>query len=400
MGNSRELFLRYLGQTSPSPVMIEIEKAEGIFLYTPEGKRYIDLVSGVSVSNIGHRHPAVIRAIGQQLDKYLHVMVYGEMVQSPQVQLAECLAQQLEEGLDVVYLVNSGSEANEGALKLAKRVTGRSRIVAAHKAYHGGTSGALSITGDEGLKSAFRPLLPEVRFMRFNEKDDLSLIDAQTAAVVLEPVQAEAGVILPEEGYLQAVRERCDETGALLIFDEIQTGMGRLGALFAHQLYGVKPDILTLAKALGGGMPLGAFISSTENMKKLTYDPMLGHITTFGGHPVSAAAALASLQVILRENLPAKARETAALFREKLQHETITEIRGEGLLLAVRLRHPALAQYVVDKAPDYGLIIDRFLFCDDAFRIAPPLTTTAEEVELICEILLKLLDHAHETHSA
>ncbi len=392
MLTNRQLFLSHLGQTSPSPMLLEIEKAEGIWLFGTDGKKYLDLISGVSVSNTGHRHPKVINAVKDQLDNYMHLMVYGELIQSPQVRYAQKLVSLLPGNLDSCYFVNSGSEAVEGALKLAKRYTGRSRIVSFRNAYHGSTHGALSIQGNEFYKNAFRPLLPDVYLAEFNSSEALDTINSATACVIIEPVQAEGGVIFPENEFLQNIRKRCDETGALLIFDEIQTGFGRLGQLFAINRFGVVPDILLLAKALGGGMPLGAFIASSEIMSSLSDKPVLGHITTFGGHPVCCAAGLASLEVILDEDLIENCRKSSESFRKNLIHPAIKAIRGEGLLLAVQLYDPEKVKSMVSKAPEYGLILDYFLFCNDAFRIAPPLTISDEETEYACRQLNNMLD--------
>lgn len=391
MLTNRQLFLIHLGQTSPTPMMLEIVKAEGVFLYGPSGEKYLDLVSGVSVSNTGHRHPGVIEAIRTQTEKYLHLMVYGEMIQSPQVRYAARLAEILPPELNSTYFVNSGSEAVEGALKLAKRYTGRSGIVYFRNAYHGSTHGALSVQGSETFRSAYRPLLPDTIQIEFNNLQSLETIGEGTACVIIEPVQAEAGVILPREGFLQALRKKCTECGSLLIFDEAQTGFGRTGTMFAFERYGVVPDILVLAKALGGGMPLGAFVSSREIMSVLSVDPQLGHITTFGGHPVCCAAGLASLDVILEEDLAGRCNEKSMILRKELSHPAIAEIRGEGLLLAVQLKNPEAASRVVQRAPEYGLILDYFLFCSDAFRIAPPLTITGDEIKYGCRQLLKLI---------
>jgi len=392
MLTNKHLFLRHLGQTSPSPLLLEIEKAEGIWLFGTDGKKYLDLISGVSVSNTGHRHPKVIDAAKGQIDSYMHLMVYGELIQSPQVRYAEKLASILPKDLDTCYFVNSGSEAVEGGLKLAKRYTGRSRIISFRNAYHGSTHGALSVQGNEFFKNSFRPLLPDTHLVDFNDNDILNQIDSATACVLIEPVQAEGGVIFPDEGYLQKIRKRCDETGALLIFDEIQTGFGRIGHLFAINRFGVAPDILLLAKALGGGMPLGAFISSSEIMSSLTLNPVLGHITTFGGHPVCCAAGLASLEVIIEEGLVENCRKRSDLFKHRLDHPSIKSIRGEGLLLAVQLTDPKYVKSIVAKAPEYGLILDYFLFCNDAFRIAPPLIIGEEEAEYACSRIIKMLD--------
>jgi acetylornithine/succinyldiaminopimelate/putrescine aminotransferase len=374
--------------------MLEIEKAEGIYMYGTDGKKYIDLISGVSVSNTGHRHPRVVEAIKKQVDSYLHLMVYGEIIQSPQVSYARKITSLLPGNLESCFFVNSGSEAVEGALKLAKRHTRRNRIVSFRNSYHGSTHGALSVQGDEKYKRSFRPLLPGVTLAEFNSAEALDLIDEHTACVIVEPVQAEAGVILPVNDFLKNLREKCNLTSALLIFDESQTGFGRLGSMFATAFYGVSPDILVLSKALGGGLPLGAFISSREIMSKLTYDPPLGHITTFGGHPVCCAAGLESLNVIIDENLHSGAREKSGLFRKYLTHPAVSDIRGEGLLLAVDLGDEKKTKYVISNAPEFGLVLDYFLFCSDAFRIAPPLTITDEEIVYACGQLNGLLDMA------
>jgi acetylornithine/N-succinyldiaminopimelate aminotransferase len=394
MPTSRQIFLNHVGQTSGSPLMIEIERAEGIYMFGPGGKKYMDLVSGVSVSNTGHRHPRVVEAIKGQVDSYLHLMVYGEIIQSPQVNYARKITSLLPGNLESCFFVNSGSEAVEGALKLAKRYTRRSRILSFRNSYHGSTHGALSVQGDERYKTSFRPLLPGITLAEYNSPEALDLINEHTACVIVEPVQAEAGVILPVNDFLKHLREKCTRTSTLLIFDESQTGFGRLGSMFATTLYEVTPDVLVLSKALGGGLPLGAFISSREIMSKLTYDPPLGHITTFGGHPVCCAAGLASLNVIIDENLHLGAVRKAALFRKYLSHKYVSDIRGEGLLLAVVLGNETKTKYVISNAPDFGLVLDYFLFCNDAFRIAPPLTITDEEIIYACGQLNKLLDKA------
>jgi len=392
MLTNRQLFLLHIGQTSASPLMLEIEKAEGIYMYSPGGEKYIDLISGVSVSNTGHRHPKVVEAVKSQVDSYLHLMVYGEMVQSPQVKYAQRLAELLPASLNVCYFVNSGSEAVEGALKLSKNFTRRSRIIYFRNSYHGGTHGAMSVQGSEKFRNGFRPLLPDTFQIDFNDFSSLSSIDNHTACVITEPVQAEAGVVYPSPGFLEEIRERCTREGALLIFDESQTGFGRTGHLFAIDKFGVFPDILVLAKALGGGMPLGAFISSKEIMSSLINGPGLGHITTFGGHPVCCAAGLASLEVILEENLTASCPEKSSLFRKELSHPAISEIRGDGLLMAVKLDNPDLVQKTVRHAPEFGLILDYFLFCDDSFRIAPPLIIGSREIVTACGKVKELLD--------
>jgi acetylornithine/N-succinyldiaminopimelate aminotransferase len=396
MLTNRQLFLLHLGQTSHNPLMLEIEKAEGVYMYGPSGEKYLDLISGVSVSNTGHRHPEVVKAVKEQADLYLHLMVYGEMIQNPQVKYAARIAELLPSSLDNCYFVNSGSEAVEGALKLAKKFTGRRKIIYFRNGYHGSTHGALSVQGSETYRNAFRPLMPDTWQLDFNDLPSLRSIDQNTACVIIEPVQAEAGVIYPEEGYLEEIRGKCSEKGALLVFDEVQTGFGRTGAMFAIDRFRIVPDILVLAKALGGGMPLGAFISSREIMSSLISDPQLGHITTFGGHPVCCAAGLASLEVIIRENLVPLCSEKSALFRKELVHPLITAVRGEGLLMAVQLTKPEYVPYVISHAPDFGIILDYFLFCSDSFRIAPPLTISGDEIKFACGRLRNLLDDALE----
>ena len=394
MLTNRQLFLLHLGQTSPAPLMLEIEKAEGIYLFGPNGEKYIDLISGVSVSNTGHRHPKVVKAVKDQVDSYLHLMVYGEMIQSPQVKYAERLASILPGTLGSCYFVNSGSEAIEGALKLAKKFTGRSKIIYFTNSYHGSTHAAMSIQGSEIYRNAFRPLLPDTWEIPFNDFEALNIIDERTACVVIEPVQAEAGVIYPAAGYLEDIRQRCSKTGALLVFDEVQTGFGRTGKMFAIGKFGVVPDILVLAKALGGGMPLGAFISSNEIMSSLISNPPLGHITTFGGHPVCCAAGLASLGVIIDGNLVSLCESKSAIFRKELLHPLIKEIRGEGLLLAVQLKTQEAVNWAISHAPEHGLVLDYFLFCPDAVRIAPPLIISNDEITDACSRFKVLLDEA------
>ena len=354
-------------------------------MYTPEGRPILDLISGIGVSNVGHRHPRVLTAIREQLDKYLHLMVYGELVQAPPARLALALAATLPESLSTVYFTNSGTEAIEGALKLAKRHTGRTELISAHNAYHGSTHGALSITGSEGFKNSFRPLLPDVRHLRYGSREDLALITERTAAVVLETVQGEAGVRIAPPGYLPAVRRRCTEVGALLILDEIQCGFGRTGTQWAFEQFGVVPDILVCAKGMGGGMPIGAFIASPEIMTGFQTDPILGHCTTFGGHPVSCAAALATLQVIQDEDLLAGVAAKAARLRAGLRHPAIRAVRGIGLLLAVEFDSFAQLKPIIDRALESeGILTDWFLFCDNSLRIAPPLTISFDEIDQAC----------------
>ncbi len=397
MLTNRQIFSQNLALPSSTPLSIEIVKSEGIYMFDDKGKKYIDLVSGVAVNNLGHRHPKVIKAIKDQLDKYLHLMVYGEYIQSPQVQLSKLLIDHLPSNLDSVYLVNSGSEAIEGALKLAKRITSRTQIFSFKNAYHGSTHGALSVLGHEGLKNAFRPLLPDIHFLEFNEEQDLNRINEQTACVIVEPIQAEAGIILPKDDFLKKLRKRCDETGTLLIFDEVQMGFGRTGKLFAFEHFDVIPDILCLAKGMGGGMPIGAFISSKENMNTLTNNPVLGHITTFGGHPVCAAAGLASLQILMEENLAKKANEKGELFRQKLATVPgVDHIRGIGLMLAIDMESEELAGKTIDLLIEKGLIVDRFLFNQKAFRIAPPLIISDEQIIEISEMVTQCINDAYK----
>lgn len=399
MVSNRQLFLRYLAQTSESPLQFEIQKAEGIYFYDTSGKSYIDLVSGVSVSNLGHAHPAVIEAIREQSGRYLHTMVYGEFVQSPQVQYARWITEHLPGTLDNVYFVNSGSEAIDGAMKLAKRYSGRPEFRAFRHAYHGSTHGATSILGDGKARSGFLPLLPGIKHMKFNCAEDLELIDCRTAAVIAEPIQAEAGIIEPDGDFLQKLRKRCDETGALLILDEIQTGMGRTGRLFAFEHYGVVPDILCLAKSFGGGMPLGSFISSREIMRMLTFDPPLGHITTFGGHPVSCAAGLAAQRWVEENGLVNHALSMGERYRNKLKHPSIRDIRGKGLFLGVVLNERMDVGKFISLAFRNGLVIDRFLFCDDAFRVAPPLIISENEVDESAGRIMDTLDQLMKQES-
>ena len=386
----QKLFLRFLGQTSPLPMSIEIERAEGIYMYSPDGKRYIDLISGVSVSNVGHSNPKVIEAVTAQAQKYMHLMVYGEMIQSPQIDIAKKIAGYLPSGIDSVYLVCSGSEAIEGALKLAKRHTHRMELISCTNAYHGSTHGALSIMGSETYKNAYRPLLPNVKQIKFNSIESLKEITTATAAVVIEPVQGEAGFVVADKEWLTSLRNRCDEVGALLIFDEIQTGFGRTGNMFALQTLGVTPDIICMAKAMGGGMPIGGFAARSEVMSKLTYNPILGHITTFGGHPVSAAAGVAAMQYMEDNKLIEQVNEKSELFRSRLKGcEGVKEIRHLGLMIAIDFHNQEFRDNVVKGSLERGIITEGFLFCDTAMRIAPPLTITKEEIDLCCDIIIE-----------
>lgn len=385
----RKQFLQHIGQTSPAPQLIEVARAEGVFFYTPEGKPYYDLISGVSVSNVGHGNPAVVDAVCAQARDYMHIMVYGEVVERPQVEYARKIAEALPAPLNSVYFLSSGAEAVEGALKLAKRATGRTELIGMRNAYHGSTHGAMSLMGGEDWNYAFRPLLPDVRHLRFNNFDDLQYITTRTAGVLVEPVQGEAGVVVPAEGYLEALRARCTEVGAKLIFDEIQMGFGRSGEMFACVKFGVTPDIVCLAKALGGGMPLGAFVSDHDTMNLLTHNPVLGHITTFGGHPVCCAAGLAAMNYLEEHNLIGQAEQKGALFERLLaDHPKVVEIRRCGLLLAVELGSSEAYFRLLDLFIEAGILSDCFLFCESAFRISPPLTISEQEI-VECSALIR-----------
>lgn len=392
MLSNRQLFLLNTAQTSTSPRLIEIEKAEGLYLYGPDGQKYMDLVSGFAVSNIGHRHPRVLTAIRDQLEKYLHVTVYGEFIQAPQVALATKLLEQLPSTLNNIYFVNSGTEATEGAMKIAKKYTGRSAFIAAKKAYHGSTQGALSLMGDEKYKIPYEPLLPNITYINYNELNDLSKITTDTAGVVLEAVQGEAGIRVPDINYMQQLRKRCNETGALLILDEIQTGLGRTGKLFAFEHYGIVPDILLTAKGLGGGMPIGAFIARREIMDVIKENPILGHITTFGGHPVSCAAALASLTVILEEKLMDTVPQKHEIFKAHLKHPLIKEVRGIGLMMCIQLTSFQQVEAVSKYCAENGVMIDWFLHHETALRVSPPLIIKEEEIIAACTVIKQGLD--------
>lgn len=394
----RELFFKHVAQTSSLPLGINIRKAEGVFLYSPgeEGeaeKKYLDLISGVSVSNVGHANREIIDAIKDQVEKYSHLMVYGEMIQAPQVLHARLLTSILPDSLNSVYYVNSGSEANEAALKLAKRVTSRRELISCYNAYHGSSHGVLSMMSSEEFKNSFRPLLPMVNHIEFNNIATLERITEQTAAVLIEPVQGEGGVQIPTKEFLMALRARCTAVGALLIFDEIQTGFGRTGKMFAFQKYDVVPDILTLAKALGGGMPLGALVASSQLMEAWQSNPVLGHITTFGGHPVSCAAALACLKILLREKWIGEVEEKSQRFVRALQvHPLVKEIRAAGLLIAVDLKDCEKAKRILYLLLKEGVLTDWFLFQPTSFRIAPPLCITNEEIDMAVAAIKRALD--------
>lgn len=392
----RKQFLEHVGQTSPSPMLIEVARAEGSFFYTPEGKRYFDLVAGVSVSNVGHANSEVVRAVQEQAANYMHVMVYGEMVERPQVEYARRIAELLPGDLDCVYFVNSGAEAVEVALKLAKRYTGRTELISMRRAYHGSTHGAMSMMGTpegEEWKAEFRPLLPDVKSINFNSFDDLMEITERTAGVLCEVVQGEAGVRLPNPEWLRALRDRCSEVGALLIFDEIQTGMGRTGEMFAATKYGITPDVVCLAKAFGGGMPLGGVAANRQILDSFTHNPCLGHITTFGGHPVCCAAGLAALNYLVNNNIVDNVERKGKLFEERVSlHPKVREIRRSGLLLAVELGSSDYLYKLMEIFKEEGIMSDWFLYCDTAFRISPPLTISDSEIEECCAIIARSLD--------
>jgi acetylornithine/succinyldiaminopimelate/putrescine aminotransferase len=392
MEYSKDIFLQHLAPTTQTPFAIPVERAEGIYLFSPDGKRYIDMVAGIGVTNVGHRHPKVLDAIYKQLEKHMHVMVYGEYIQSASNLLAKRLTDLLPPQLDCCYFVNSGTEANEGALKLAKRVTGRTGIVSFRKSYHGSTHGSLSVSGNETKKRPFRPLLPDVSFIEFNSTSDLKRITNQTACVIMETVQGDAGVRIPTRDFVLALRSRCDETGALLILDEIQCGMGRTGTLFAFQQFGIVPDILTLAKAFGGGLPIGAFISSRKRMNLLSVDPPLGHITTFGGNPVCCASALAALDVITSDNLLAQVDKKGERIVQRLKHRHVREVRRAGLMLAFDFDSGERVQRIVDEALRDGVVCFWFLSHPNSFRLAPPLTITNDEIDMACDVILKAIE--------
>ena len=388
--------MEHVGQTSPSPMLVEVERAEGSFFYTPESKRYFDLVAGVSVSNVGHANPEVVKAVQEQVGRYMHVMVYGEMVERPQVEYARCIAELLPGDLNCVYFVNSGAEAVEVALKLVKRYTGRTELMSMRRAYHGSTHGAMSMMGTpegEEWKSEFRPLLPDVKSINFNSFEDLQYITSRTAGVLCEVVQGEAGVRLPDVEWLRTLRARCTEVGAMLIFDEIQTGMGRTGEMFAATKYGVQPDVVCMAKAFGGGMPLGGVAANKSVLDAFTHNPCLGHITTFGGHPVCCAAGLAALNYLVDNRVVESVGAKGALFEQRLKgHSKVLEIRRSGLLLAVELGRSEYLYRLMEIFKEEGIMSDWFLYCDTAFRISPPLTISEAEIEECCEIIRRSLD--------
>jgi len=394
MSENRELFLELQAQTTDHPMGLEIASAEGLWVTDTSGKHYMDLVSGLAVTNIGHRHPKVVEAIKNQADLYLHAMPYGEYIQAPQVELAKKMRTLLPDSLNTIYYVNSGTEANEAALKLAKRYTGRTKLIGFVGAYHGSTHGSLSLSGNEKKKSAFRPLLPDVYHIRINNFDELELIDEKTAGVILETIQADAGVRIPTNEYMLALRKRCTEVGALLILDEIQTGMGRTGKLFAFEHYSITPDILTTAKAFGAGMPMGAFFASKEIMSTLRFNPMLGHITTFGGHPVCCAAALSGINAMLDEKMVENCEAKGALFAELLSHPAIIEVRRKGMLMAVEFESFEQVHKIYHECLNRGVITFWFLSCNNSFRLAPPLNITEEEIREACKRINESIETA------
>lgn len=390
--NQRELFLQHVAQTSDAPLALEIVAAEGCKMYDRHGKEYIDVISGISVCNVGHRNPKVVQAIKDQLDKYMHIMVYGELVESPQVQYATKLASLLPATLNSVYFTSSGAEATEGAMKLAKRLTGRHNMVAFHDSYHGSTQGALSVMGSEYWRNAYRPLIPGIKHVYHNRIESLDAIDDHTACVIAEPIQAERGVMAPSLEWMKMLRQRCDETGALLVLDEIQTGFGRTGTLFAFEQFGIVPDIILLGKALGGGMPLGAFVASKEMMDSFTLNPVLGHITTFGGHPVCCAGGMAALEFLVEEKLMDQIQKKEMLFRELLKHPAIKSFRSAGLLMAIEFDAWETNKKVIDLCISKGVFTDWFLFASHCMRLAPPLIIEEEEIRKACTIILECCD--------
>ncbi|MFV1884418.1 MAG: aspartate aminotransferase family protein [Balneola sp.] len=390
--NNLDKFKKNVAQTSDAPIGLEISHAEGPFLYTVEGKRYVDFISGIAVSSLGHRHPKVIEAIKEQVDKHLHVMVYGEFIQKPQLEFAELLTSILPDGLDQVYFVNSGTEANEGALKLAKKHTGRSKLVAFKNSYHGDTHGSLSVTGRDVYRDPYLPLLPDVHFLDFNSFEVLDIIDQNTAAVILEPIQGEGGIIPSDKKWLKEIRKRCDESGVLLIYDEIQSGFGRTGKMFAFEHYDIAPDILCLAKAMSGGMPMGAFVSSREIFEAFMYNPPLNHVTTFGGHPVSCAAALANLKELLSGDYLAKATLIEKKAKEKLKGKGIVEVRGKGAMLGLQLSSKELTQKVVEECFSLGILLGWTLHSDTLIRLAPPLIIDENLLNDVLTVILMSIE--------
>ncbi|MEH3112761.1 aspartate aminotransferase family protein [Pedobacter terrae] len=389
MLTQRQLFLQHNAQTSPEPLMLEFVRAKGIYIYDADDKKHIDLIAGIGVSNVGHCHPAVVKAIQYQAETYMHLMVYGEYIQTPQVNFAKALAEILPESLSCSYFLNSGTEAVEGAMKLAKRYTGRKGFIACKNAYHGSTQGAESLMESDFYSAGYGPFLPHVSFIEHNNIDDLEKITSDIAAVFIEPIQGEAGIRVADLNYMNALRNKCTETGSLLIFDEIQSGFGRSGKMFAFQHYEVVPDVLLLAKGIGGGMPIGAFISSLEIMSVLSHTPILGHMTTFGGHPVCCAAGLATLRTLVDDHIVEEVEEKGELFKQFLQHPAIKEIRGKGLMLAVEFDNFEINKKIIDACISDGVLSDWFLHCSNSMRIAPPLIITKEEIKEACETILK-----------
>ena len=392
MLTQRQLFLQHNAQTSPTPLLLEFVRAKGVYIYDSVGKKHVDLIAGIGVSNVGHCHPKVIKAVKKQAETYMHLMVYGEYVQTPQVNFAKALANVLPESLNCTYFLNSGTEAVEGAMKLAKRFTGRQGFIACKNAYHGSTHGAESLTESTEYSKGYGPFLPNVRFIEINKFPDLDLIDNTVGAVFIEPIQGESGVRIADAAYLLALKQRCKEVGALLVFDEIQSGFGRTGKLFAFEHFGIAPDILLLAKGMGGGMPIGAFISSTEIMSVLSHTPILGHMTTFGGHPVCCAAGLATLNVLLDEKIIEEVERKGQLFKTLLKHPAIKEVRGKGLMLAAEFENFDVNKKVIDACILDGVLSDWFLHCNNSMRIAPPLIITDKQIEEVCAVILKNID--------
>jgi acetylornithine/succinyldiaminopimelate/putrescine aminotransferase len=390
--SNRQLFLNHVAQTSPAPIGLEMVRAEGIYQYDAAGKAYLDLISGFSVCNIGHGNPKVIEAVTKQAHAYMHLIVYGEFIETPQVAYAKLLTDHLHASLNTVYFTNSGAEATEGAMKLAKRATGRSKIIAFNKSYHGSTQGALSLMGDEYWRNAFRPLLPGIAHFDYGSGEALDAIDGTTACIILETVQAESGINKPPEGWLQAIRKKCTENGVLLVLDEIQAGFGRTGHLWAFEQYNIVPDILLLGKALGGGMPLGAFIADNRLMNLLTHNPVLGHITTFGGHPVCCAAGKAALEVLLEGDYIAGVKKREEIIKTQLKHPAMKQVRTAGLWASVRFEDFETNKNIIHKCIERGLITDWFLFATDCLRIAPPLIIGEEELVKACEIIIGAIE--------
>lgn len=399
MPSIRQIFLSSVGQTSEQPLLLEVDRALGVYIYDTVGKEYIDLNSGISVSSLGHCHPAVVEAIRNQSEKYLHTMVYGEHVQMPQIQFAQLLFENIDKKYESVYYLMAGTEATELAMKIAKRTTSRYEIISCKDAYHGSTQGAESLQSDLNYKSAYFPMLPGIKHMQFNDFDDISQIDVNTAAVIIEAVQAEAGIVLPVAEYLKAVEKRCKRVGALFILDEIQTGFGRIGNLFAYQKFDILPDLILIGKAMGGGIPIAGVVGSKKLMNSIVKNPAFGHITTFGGHPVSCAAAYATLRTLLDEKIVEEVEKKEILFKEQLSHPIIKEIRTSGLMMAVELTKRKYLKHVVNKAFELGALVDYFLFNNQSFRLAPPLVISESEISKACRILLKAMDHAQGVYA-